>query len=198
MRLDIYVHFRKKKRKPKAEDSRGRAVTIEFEERREIEMLTMTDTQQAEVTLKVKDKSGRPASVEGVPLWEVAPAGSEMVASVKPSASGMSATIIGRLPGDCQIRVTADADMGEGVSPIIGILDVAISGGPATIVELVASAPTEQSDPLPEAGLGHGFERSQLRQPGQPPVNELHTGEANKPPLQPSGAAQQNKDPKKA
>jgi hypothetical protein len=47
--------------------------------------------------------------------------------------------------GSVQIGVTADADFGEGVEPITGILDLEIAGGKAVSLRIIAGTPREQA-----------------------------------------------------
>ncbi len=105
-------------------------------------MLELTDTQQAPVALVITDKKGHPARVDGIPEWSTSDAAVATVEDV--AADGMSATIKAADTGVCQITVTADADLGTGVKPITGFLDVTVNAGEAVIVELQAGTPVEQ------------------------------------------------------
>ncbi len=116
--------------------------TVKFYvEGEEITMLTMTDSQQANVKLVILDSKQKPAQVDGVPVWTTSDA---TVAAVTPAADGMSALVVAGNGGPALITVTCDADLGPGVTPIIGTLDVTITGGAATIIQLQADAPVEQ------------------------------------------------------
>ena len=104
--------------------------------------LTMTVTQQAQVTIKsIKDKKGNPAKIDGTPSW--ATDNSEVVA-LTPSGDGMQCTIaaVGMI-GNAMVQCTVDADLGTGVVPVIGTLDVECTAGPATVVELEPGTPSE-------------------------------------------------------
>lgn len=91
-------------------------------------------TDQVSASLVIKDANGNPAVVDGVPIWEVSDA--EIIA-VTVAPDGMSAVIAAQSkPGLAQVTVTVDADLGEGVKPIIGIGEVEVVGGEATVVEL--------------------------------------------------------------
>lgn len=122
---------------------RPKPVSIVFKQNgKEITMLEMTDTQKAVVTLVIKDAKGKNARVDGIPEWA---SSDEAVATVTDiSTDGMSATIVAGDTGVCQITVSADADLGVGVKPINGFLDVNINPGEAITVELQAGAPVEQ------------------------------------------------------
>jgi hypothetical protein len=81
------------------------------------------------VSISPVDAKGNPAKVEGAPVWAFSdPTQCEVV----PSADGMSAVLspLGPL-GTGQLNVTADADLGEGVKPISGLLEVETIGGEA-------------------------------------------------------------------
>ena len=125
----------------KTDNKDARFISFINEEGTNMSMLNMTDSQQAIVKLAIKDAKGKPAKVDGVPLWAVA---DSSVATVVPAADGLSANIVAGDGGNTQVTVTADADLGSGVSPIIGLLDVVVEGGPATVVELQPGTPTEQ------------------------------------------------------
>lgn len=117
------------------------AATIHFyREGKEITMLTMTDTQMADVSLVIKDKNGNPATVDGVPVWTTSNV--NVAEAIVTDPTGMLGSVQGRGSGVCQITVTADADLGSGVKPIIGFLDVTILGQ-ATVIELIPGVPTE-------------------------------------------------------
>jgi hypothetical protein len=107
-------------------------------------MLTMTATQQCALTLAVTDAKGNPATVDGVPVWSSA---DETRVSVEAAADGMSATIFAEGPATTQpvqVSVTADADLGEGIKPLVGLLDVTIVGAEATVIAITPGTPTEQ------------------------------------------------------
>ena len=51
----------------------------------------------------------------------------------------------GSAAGATQISVTADADLGEGVTPIVGTLSIDVVGGQAVSINIVAGTPAEQA-----------------------------------------------------
>lgn len=107
-----------------------------------ITMYTMTDTQKAPLSIEPVDKAGNPAPVEGPPSWE---ASDPNLLDVTPSADGLSAVISAKGPlGSCQVTVNADADVGEGVVPITGVLDVQIVAGQAVALKISAGPAEEQ------------------------------------------------------
>lgn len=85
---------------------------------------------QFTVSVEPQDSAGNPAPVDGVPAWSasgdlvtVTPATDGMSAVVRPNAAGAV--------GSVQVSVTADADLGEGIETITGVLDVDVVGGKA-------------------------------------------------------------------
>ena len=104
--------------------------------------LIMTDTQKFAASVSFVDAKGNPAQVEGVPAWN---ASDPSILTVTPAADGLSAEVVAVGPlGTSQVSVTADADLGEGVTPIVGVLDVQVVAGQAVAVSISTSAPVEQ------------------------------------------------------
>lgn len=104
-------------------------------------MLTLTDTQNCLLTIAPVDAKGAAAPVDGVPAWT---SSNPAVAAVEPSADGLSATVKAGVPGTATIAVSADADLGEGVTPIAGALDVTVTPTSAVAVTITAGDPTQQ------------------------------------------------------
>lgn len=103
---------------------------------------TMTSTQQLTYTIAPTDRKGRPAPVENV---EWASSNTE-VATVTAAADGLSAVVAAVVPGSVTISVTADADMGEGVTSLAGTAELTVTPAAAVSIALVASAPEEQPE----------------------------------------------------
>lgn len=105
-------------------------------------MLILKDTEQAILNGGFLDKKGQPATVDGVPVWAVSDA---TILSVQPAADGKSATIVANGPlGLSQVSITGDADLGEGMKPVVGTLDVTVVSGEAVSASINAGTPTEQ------------------------------------------------------
>ncbi len=106
-------------------------------------LVTLTDVQKVAATIAVLDAKGNPAAIDGVPVWA---AGDPAILAVTPAADGLSAVIaaVGPLTAGTQVTVTADADVGEGVKPIVGILDVAVVASEAVSVNVTAGTPEPQ------------------------------------------------------
>ena len=106
-------------------------------------MLLLPDSKEVDVAIKPLDKKNHPAQVDGVPVWA---SSDPAIASVTPAADGLSAVVKATDNlGSVQISVTADADLGEGVAPITGILDLEVIGGAAATMTIVAGTPREQA-----------------------------------------------------
>jgi hypothetical protein len=104
----------------------------------------LSATQEVDVQIKVVDRKGNPAPVDGVPAWLTD--NSELLA-LTPTADGMRCLVsaVGPL-GTGTVSVTADADMGAGVVPIVGALEFEVTGGTAVAIEIVPGTPAEQPE----------------------------------------------------
>lgn len=98
----------------------------------------ITNEQKVTVTLKPVTDTGKPASLDGVPTWEVISGN----ATVVPAADGLSASLVSADdPGDTQVMVKADADIGEGVEEISDIVTLNVVGATAKNLGLVVGTP---------------------------------------------------------
>lgn len=101
-----------------------------------------TDQNFPNVVLSIFDDHvpPRPAKVDGAPVWATSDA---TVISVTPAADGMSAVIDTVAPGTARVTVSADADLGSGVSPITKVSDdiIVTSGSIASVMTLDLGAP---------------------------------------------------------
>ncbi len=87
-------------------------------------------------TYKIKpvDKAGNTAKLDGAPVWALSdPAMGTLVVA----EDGLTAelTPAGAL-GNCELQVSGDADLGEGVEPIMGVLPLEFVGGKAVAIEV--------------------------------------------------------------
>lgn len=102
-------------------------------------MLVLTDLQKAKLSVKFVDAMGNDAPVEGLPNWSTSDAS---LVTVAPAADGLSADVVTVGPlGTAQVSVQADADLGEGVVPIAGVLDVQVIGSMAVAATISAGVP---------------------------------------------------------
>ena len=102
-----------------------------------------TDQNFPNVVLSITDSKGRPAPVDGVPVWG---SSDDTVLGVVPAADGMSAVVNTVAPGTARISVSADADTGAGVVPITGVSEdiVVTSGNVASVMALDLGAPADK------------------------------------------------------
>lgn len=119
------------------------AVTIEFYvDGERVTKKDMTTTQQVAVSIAPLDKHGAPAVVDGAPVWTT---DNSDVLTIEAATDGLSATVKAAGPiGTATVTVTVDADLGAGVRPLIGTLDVEVTAGEATSISITAGQPTEQ------------------------------------------------------
>lgn len=107
----------------------------------DINMVTMTDSQEFIITASPVDKRGNPAQVDG-PLT-FTPSDAALLTVTVINATSARVTAVGPT-GTAQVVVGGDADLGAGVVPITGIEDVTIIAGQAVNLAVSSSAPTEQ------------------------------------------------------
>lgn len=114
-------------------------------------MMFQKVTEPKNFGIKITDRFGNDAKVDGKPGW--APTDASL-ADVVISEDGMSAIVTPKGPvGSLKLQVNADADMGEGVKPLLGELDLDLVAGDAeviTIAELPMPEPTPEPEPEPE------------------------------------------------
>lgn len=105
------------------------------------------DNQQVELTVTYVDEAGNPGVVDEPPVWETSNAA---LLTVVESDDGLSATVsaVGPL-GSAQVSVTADADLGSGVTEIIGTLDVEVVGSEAVSAVIQPGTPEHKPATAP-------------------------------------------------
>jgi len=119
-------------------------VTNKVQQEKEQMIIKLTNEQQVTVTLKPKTDGGRTAKLDGVPTFEVISGESTVTAA----ADGLSALIVSSdNPGDTQILVKADADLGEGVEEISEILEVQVGSASAKNLGIVVGTPEVKPAP---------------------------------------------------
>lgn len=122
-------------------EARTLHVLVDGEGREEKTMHTIRDNERFSCALEARSAAGNPTTVES-PAWSTS---DENLLEVTPSADGMSAVVRAKGPvGTAQLRVDADADLGEGVRQISGTLDVEVLAGDAAAIELRAGPAEEQ------------------------------------------------------
>lgn len=99
--------------------------------------LTMTDEQQVLVTAAPTTAAGHPAPVDGQVQFTVV-TGDVTIARV----DDLSANIVSGTPGDAEVLVEADADLGAGIVTISDHLTVHVVGAQAANLGLTKAEPT--------------------------------------------------------
>ena len=111
-------------------------------------MLTLTDTQKCALSVSFQTAAGNPAVVDGAPTWGVS---DENLLELQVAEDGRSAVVLTKGPlGTAQVTLRADADLGEGVKEIVGILDVEVIPSQAVVAVLSAGVPEEKAPAVPE------------------------------------------------
>ena len=103
--------------------------------------MDMRDDQKVLLTIAPVDAKGKPALVDGAPTWA---SSDETVVTLEVASDGMSAVASGVTPGTARVVVTADADLGSGVTPLSGSVDVTITAGAAVSITITAAPPASQ------------------------------------------------------
>ncbi len=100
--------------------------------------LSITNEQKIKVTLRPTTSAGRPAQVDGAPVWIISSGDSTI--SVAPD--GLSADLISSdVPGQTMFVVSADADLGAGVVNITDSILLTVEGALAVNLGLSAGNP---------------------------------------------------------
>jgi hypothetical protein len=109
-----------------------------------------TDQYYPNVALTITDSTGAAARVDGVPAWASSDA---TVLSVQVAADGMSAAVMTVGPGTARVSVSADADLGAGVTTLTGVSeDINVTLGPshqASVMTLSLGLPADKPAPTP-------------------------------------------------
>ena len=101
--------------------------------------VTITNEQQVNVKLNPKTDSGKPAKLDGAPVWSVVSGDSAVV----PAADGMSADLVSSdTPGDTTFLIDGDADLGSGVEDVQETITLHVAGANAKNLGVVVGTPT--------------------------------------------------------
>lgn len=85
-------------------------------------MVTISADKKRIFSVQPIDSKGRPAAIDGVPVWTVSPEGG---VTLFPSSDGLSCEVVWLAPKQGQVlTVKADADLGTGVKEITGTADI--------------------------------------------------------------------------
>lgn len=114
-----------------------------FKKGRVLGMQKITDSQQIPFTLKVVDKKGQPAQIDGTPEFLVD--NSELLA-LNINEDGMSGDLLAVGPiGSGTFSFKVDADIGDGVQELAGSEEIEVTSGAAVQINVEFGAPVEQT-----------------------------------------------------
>lgn len=106
--------------------------------------LTITNEQKINVKLNPTTSGGKPAAVEGAPVWSVIDA-TDTSSMLSVANDGLSADLISNdTPGDTIFMVVADADLGTGVVELIDTIRLTVNGALAANLGLVPGTPVNK------------------------------------------------------
>jgi hypothetical protein len=89
---------------------------------------TITNEQKVTVTLAPVTDTGKPAKLDGAPAWTVVSGNSQVVVA----EDGLSASLVSSDdPGDTEIVIKADADLGAGVEEITETIVLTVTSATA-------------------------------------------------------------------
>lgn len=137
----LYLGYRKKycKRQPLF-------ITLFFDNlkiKSNIMAVSMTDTQFVTGQITPTNKKGNPAPVEAGSV-KITSSNESVAVVTQDVADQTKFTVTGVAPGVAQIDVSADADLGEGITNITGFLAVEILPAQATGFGITTGTPQEQ------------------------------------------------------
>lgn len=99
--------------------------------------ITITNEQKIPVTLSPVTDTGKPAKLDGSPAWTVLSGNSQVVVA----DDGLSADLISSDdPGDTEIMIKADADLGAGVVEISDTIKLSVTGAQAKSLGITVGA----------------------------------------------------------
>jgi len=100
--------------------------------------VSITNEQKVKVTLTPVTETGKPAKLDGSPSWAVVSGNSQVVVA----EDGLSADLISADdPGETQILIKADADIGEGVEEISDVITLTVIGATAKNLGITVGTP---------------------------------------------------------
>lgn len=104
-------------------------------------IMNLKVTQFLPLSIKIEDKLGNAAVVDGAPVWSLT---DPALGDLEVAEGGLSAKLMPKGPlGEFKVQVKADADLGEGVKEILGELPVTLVAGDAAVVAIAAGEPVD-------------------------------------------------------
>lgn len=97
--------------------------------------LTITTEEKIHVAIAPKTAGGKPATLDGLPTWEVISGNG----TVEPDADGLGAFLVSPDSIDTVVyKVSADADLGQGVRTIEDSITVTVTNAEAAALGLTS------------------------------------------------------------
>ena len=108
--------------RPKKTKPAVRLLILDEQQKEIKQMVTISSDKKRTFSVQPVDAKGRPAAIDGVPVWVLAaPGGVQLF----PSADGLSCEVAWVEPKTgIVLTVTGDADLGAGVKAITGSVDI--------------------------------------------------------------------------
>lgn len=102
--------------------------------------IVLKDDEKVQVRVEPKTRAGNPAPVDGDPTWDVSD--SSVCSVVVNPDNALEAEVIttGAL-GITQVTVKVDADLGDGIEELVGIINVEVVAGKAVSLGVLTSTP---------------------------------------------------------
>jgi hypothetical protein len=114
--------------------------------------LTLTAVQQVGVSVSAVDAKGNPAPVENVQFSSSDEA--ILTVTVDPTDPTKATAVAVGTTGTAQVKVQADADIGEGIKNLTGLLDVEVVAAEAVSLGIAAGTPEDQPTTPPVSAGG--------------------------------------------
>jgi hypothetical protein len=96
--------------------------------------------QKAKLSISPRDAAGNPSEIEGVPVWSTSDPAIATVTADPADPDGLTAFAVPVGPlGTAQAHVSVDADLGEGVTTVEGVLDIEVKAGETVSVNIDAA-----------------------------------------------------------
>ena len=101
-------------------------------------MTTLTNEQKVSITVSPVTASGKPAKIDGQPLWT---SSNTQAVTLEVAPDGLSAFAIGVAAGVSTITIAADSDLGAGVVQISNSVDITVTNAPAASLTITVGTP---------------------------------------------------------
>jgi hypothetical protein len=101
-------------------------------------MTIITNDQRVPITVSPITQKGKPAKIEGAPLWSSSDVN---VLTLEVAQDGLSAFAVGVGEGTATISVIADADLTGAIKEVAGSVEITVTGAPAASLKVTVGTP---------------------------------------------------------